>query len=128
MKAAISSEENRSAGNSIIFDVDESNFDKEADRVITKANALNGTVVTTNWGYPEWNVLIVLGNVFLSYSDYIILIAMKEDDSYTYLFTYKEETYRCLIQSASGVQADDGRYLCSISLSVIEKYTDMETS
>lgn len=128
MKAAIVSTEVRSAGDEVIFDIDELNFTPEVNRIVTKENALDGTVITTNWGYPEGSVVIVASNIYLSRSDYDRLIAMKEDDDYDFLFCYKESTWKIVIQAASGIQADDDRVLTSVTLSVIEKYSDVETS
>jgi hypothetical protein len=128
MKAAISSLEVRDAGNSVEFEVDELNYNPEASRVITKVNTLDGTVITTNWGYPEGNVIITLSNILLSRTDYDKVIAMKADNDYDFLFCYKSSTWKIIIQSASGVQSDGDRVLATLTLSVIEKYTDMETS
>jgi len=125
MKAAIASEEDRGDGvNNIIFEVDELNYNSEVNRIVTKENALDGTVITTNWGYPEGNVAIILDNVILSRSDYDLLISMKEDDDYDFLFCYKNSTWKVVIQAASGVQVDSDRVSTTITVSVIEKYAD----
>jgi len=126
MKGAIISIENRSAGNIVSFDVDEANYSPETSRVVTKDNALDGTVLVTNWGYPEGNRVISLSNIFLSRSNYDILIVMKEDDDYDFLFSYLNDIWAVVVKSVSGKQEKD-KMLTRITLSVISKYSAMET-
>ena len=127
MKGSITSKEDRTAGSIISFDIDESNYSPEASRVITKNHALDGTVITTNWGYPQGNKNISISNILLSRSNYEILIAMKEDDDYDFLFHYLTNTFAVVIRSASGNPAKD-KVLVNMTLSVISKYTAMETA
>lgn len=124
MKGAIVSIEKRSAGNILIFDVDETNYSPEASRVITKDTALDGTVLTTNWGYSQGSRTISLGNIILSQTDYDILIAMKEDNNYDFLFGYLDNLWAVVIRGVSGNQERERR--AEIDLSVISKYSDME--
>ena len=122
MKGAIVSEENRTAGNIVLIEIDERSYDPEAVRVIQKAVALSGTVLTTDWGYPEGLREITVGNVLLSSSDYDLLVGMKEDGSFEFLFGYKQTLWKVVVKDVRD------RYLTTITLSVVSKYTDLETS
>ena len=128
MKSAISSIENRSSGEYILLDVDERNFNPEGVRLITKTIALDGTALTTDWGYPAGNMVMTLSNFLLSKSDYDTLIGMKEDSSNTFLFHYRNSTWRVAVQNASGNSEGDKVLVNTLALSVIEKYPDGETS
>lgn len=127
MKGSITSKENRTAGDIIFFDVDEANYSPEASRIVTKDNALDGTVLITNWGYPEGNRIINLSNILLSRSDYDKLIVVKEDDDYDFLFGYLNDVWAVVVKSVSGKQEND-RMLTNITLNVISKYSAMETA
>lgn len=127
MKAAILSEESRPAGNYILFDVDDAGYNPEGTRVISKQTALDGTVLTTDWGYPEGKRVIRISNVMMSREDYEILIGMKEDTSHTFLYLYKENVWKVAVQSARGVQTGESVSV-NLSLSVISRYSDCETS
>ena len=122
MKGAIVSEENRTAGNIVLIEIDERSYDPEAVRVIQKAVALSGTVLTTDWGYPEGLREITIGNVLLSSSDYDILVGMKEDGSFEFLFGHKQTLWKVVVKDVRG------RFRTTITLSVVSKYTDLETS
>ncbi len=125
MKGSITSIENREAGNIISFDVDEGKYSPESNRVVTKDNALDGTVLTTNWGYPEGNRTISLSNILLTRINYNILIAMKEDNDFDFLFHYLANTWKVVIKNIRGVQERD-KMKTTLSLSVVSKYTNME--
>lgn len=127
MKGAITSIESRSAGDILIFEIDETNYSPETRRIVTKDNVLDGTVLTTNWGYPEGNRLISLDNIFLSRSNYDTLIIMKEDDNYDFLFGYLSDIWAVVIENIRGRQEKD-KMLTRITLSVISKYSAMESA
>lgn len=127
MKGAITSIESRSAGDVLIFEIDETNYSPETKRTVTKDNVLDGTVLTTNWGYPEGNRLISLDNIFLSRSNYDTLIIMKEDDNYDFLFGYLSDIWAVVIENIRGRQEKD-KMLTRITLSVISKYSAMESA
>lgn len=120
MIAAITSKENRTAGEIVLFEVDEANYSPEMSRIITKDNALDGTVLTTNWGYPEGNRTINLSNILLSLSNYDELIAMKADNDNDFLFHHMNDSWNVILRSISGKQTND-KILTSMSLSVISK-------
>jgi len=122
MKGAIVSEENRTAGNIVLIEIDERSYDPEAVRVIQKAVALSGTVLTTDWGSPEGLREITIGNIILPSSDYDILVGMREDGSFEFLFGYKQTLWKVVVKDVRG------RFLTTITLSVVSKYTDLETS
>lgn len=128
MKGAITSEAYRSTGQVVTFEVDELNLDLEGERVVTKNFALDGTTITTNWGYPEGSLVFAVNNVVISRSDYSTLVSMKEDDDYDFLFHYKNSTWKIVLQGVSGVEIGNSQVLASLTLSIIEKYTDGETS
>ena len=127
MKGAITSIESRLAGDILIFEIDETNYSPETKRIVTKDNVLDGTVLTTNWGYPEGNRLISLDNIFLSRSNYDTLIIMKEDDNYDFLFGYLSDIWAVVIENIRGRQEKD-KMLTRITLSVISKYSAMESA
>jgi hypothetical protein len=125
MKSAITSIEKRAAGDIILFNIDEGNYSPEFNRVVTKNSALDGTVLVTNWGYPEGNRIISLKNILLSRTNYDILIAMKEDNNYDFLFHYLNNTWAIVVRNVSGTQERD-KMKTTISLTVISKYSPVE--
>jgi len=128
MFASISSIESRSEGNAVTFDIDEMNYFPESNRVISKKNTLDGTTHVTDWGFPQGNRTIYMRDIVLSRADYDTLIAMKEDEGYEFVFTYKTKTYKVIINSAQGLPALGVKMRTSIVLAVVENYPDMETS
>ena len=128
MKAAIVSEEDRTAGNFILLEIDEGNYDPEGTRAISKAVALSGAVLTTDWGFQEGNRLIGISNVLMSQSDYDILVGMQEESTGVYfLFGYGTDIWKVLVQSVSS-NKEGLKRVVTMSLSVVSKYTDLETS
>jgi len=128
MFASITSIEERSAGNIVSFEIDESNYFPQANRPISRYNTLSGTVLVTDWGHYEGRRNIFMRDIILTRAVYDILIAMKEDNTYNFLFNYMNETYKVVVRSAQGSQAPGNKLRTSISLAVIEKYSDMETA
>ena len=128
MFASITSIEERSAGNIVSFEIDESNYFPEANRVISKNATLSGIVLVTDWGYPEGNRNIFMRDIILTRAVYDILIGMKEDNSYNFLFNYKTKTYKVVVRSIQGLQAPGKKMRVTMTLAVIEDYTDMETA
>jgi len=128
MKATIVSEENRTAGNFILLEIDEGNYDPEGTRAISKVVALSGTVLTTDWGFQEGNRLISISNVLMSQADYDILVGMQEESTGVYfLFGYGTNIWKVLVQSVSSSKEGLKRVV-TMSLSVVSKYTDLESS
>ncbi len=128
MKGTIVSEENRTAGNIVLIEIDENNYDPEGVRAITKAVALSGAVLTTDWGFQEGNRLINISNILVSKTDYDILVGMQEESTGVYfLFGYETDIWKVLVQSVSKNRAGT-KYLVTLTLSVVSKYTDLESS
>ena len=128
MFASITSLQERSAGNIVSFEIDESNYFPEANRIISKSNTLAGITLVTDWGYPEGNRNIFMRDIILTRAVYDILIGMKEDNSYDFLFNYKTETYRIVIRTVQGTQVAGRKLRTIMTLVVIENYPDMETA
>jgi hypothetical protein len=127
MKGAITSKENRTAGNLLLLDVNENNYNPEAQRVVTRNQALDGSMLITDWGYAESNRRIILDNIYISREKYDSLISMKEDNSHVFLFHYKNTTWQIVIERADGTP-EGNKMNASILLSVILKVADGETS
>lgn len=127
MKGAISSVAARSAGSLVSFEVNEAAYVNDLRRVVTKHNALDGTVLTSNWGAPEGNRMIFLGDLMVTRIQYDLLEDMLEDDDYEFLFNYKNETWRVAIQAVRGRQ-EGVKMRTTLLLSVVSKYPDGETS
>lgn len=128
MKGAIVSEENRTAGNIILIEIDENNYNPEGTREISKAVSLSGTVLTTDWGFQEGNRVIRISNIITTQTDYDILVGMQEESTgIFFLFGYSMSIWKVLIQSISK-QSKGTDYLVNLSLSVVSKYTDLESS
>ena len=128
MKGAISSVEWRDACDYLLFNIDERSFNPQGARVITKAIAIDGTGLTNDWGYPFSNIIITVTNFFLSESDYDKLIGMKEDDDNTFLFHFRNRTYKVIIQNAQGTSNGNRILINTLGLSVVEKFPDGETA
>ena len=128
MKGAIVSEENRTAGNIILIEIDENNYNPEGTREISKAVSLSGIVLTTDWGFQEGNRVISISNIITTQTDYDILVGMQEESTgIFFLFGYGTSIWKVLIQSISK-QSKGTDYLVNLSLSVVSKYTDLESS
>lgn len=128
MKGSLSSIESRDVCDFLRFDIDERSFNPEGTRIVTKAIALDGTGLTTDWGYVPSSISITASNFHLSRDDYDKLIAMKEDASYSFLFHYRNSTWRVIIQNAFGISDGDRMRVTDLGLNVVEKYPNGETS
>jgi hypothetical protein len=129
MKGSISSLETRSDGDFINFDLDERTFSPEGTRVVSKQLAIDGTGLTTDWGYPYSNIVITASNFFLSKDDYDILIGMKEDETHSFLFHWLNKTYKIILQAASGTaEGNDKILINTLSMSIVSRFPDGETS
>jgi len=127
MKASITSEQVRAAGNIVRFDIDEANYSPNLERILTKLTSLNGITEVIDWGVSEGLRIININNIMLSQSDYNILVGMSEDNTYTFLFGYRETTWKIAIERVSGVK-EGNKYKTTITLQIISKYTDLESS
>ena len=128
MRGSISSVESRDARDFIIFELDERSFNPEGARVISKHLSIDGTGLTTDWGYPYSNITITATDFFLSKEDYDDLIDMKEDDDNSFLFHYRNRSYKVAIQSVRGIREGDKVLMNTLNLSVISRLPDGETS
>ena len=127
MKGGIFSEEVRSAGDKVIFNVDMNGFEDDNVRIITKNLALDGSVVYKDAGYFEDTGNIRLSNVLLSTDDYDIIVGMMRDASNTFVFCFRHETWRVLVAGITS-KMEGAKRVARMVLSVIQKYADMETS
>jgi hypothetical protein len=127
MIGAITSKEYRAAGDVLLLDVNENSYNPEALRVVTRNQALDGSMMITDWGYAQSNRRITLDNVYLSQETYEALIAMKEDNDHMFHFHYKNTTWQIVIERADGVPVG-GKRNVSIMLTVVSKVADGETS
>jgi len=123
MYGIISSKEVRSSGDYISLNIDESNFTKGAQRIVSKETTIGRTVILTDWGFLEGNRVFSLSNVLLSADDYEKLVGMEEDNSNTFYFSYLNDIWRVIIQNVSG-KWEGGHYVTRLTISVIEKVED----
>jgi len=127
MKGSIVTEEVRSSGDWLLLEIDESNYSPEVSRLVTRLTTLSGTTLVTDWGVSEELRIIRIGNVVLSKTDYELLESMKDDNSYEFLFAYKNSLWKVVIERVSGIY-NANKYITSIDLQVVDKYSDLETS
>ena len=127
MKAAITTWENRSAGSLLWLDINEINYRPEGTRIVSKNNAIDGTVITTDWGYPEGNRIIRMRDIMMSRNNFDLLIGMKEDDDPIFHYHYRNSTYQVIIESADG-NIEGQNVLTAVRLSVVSKIAEGETS
>jgi len=127
MKGIITSKEVRTAGDSLLLDVNENSYNPEATRIVTRNQALDGSMLITDWGHTESNRRITLDNVYMSRSNYDSLIAMKEDNDHEFHFHYKNTSWQIVIERVDGTPVG-GKINASILLTVVLKIADGETS
>ena len=127
MKGAITSKEERAAGNILLFDVNENSYSGEVARILTRIQALDGTMLITDWGYPESNRRIRVNNIYLSQEDYEKLVAIKEDNSNVFHFHYRNTTWQVVVQNVEGFPEGQLRNT-SMYLQVVSKVADGETT
>lgn len=127
MIGSLSSIYSRTGYNSLSFNVDENSYNPDADRVTTQDNALDGTVIISDWGFAEGNRKITLSNIILTKDEYEALIDFKEDNTATWVWAYKNSIWKVVIKNARGTPAGVD-YNASITLLVVERYNDVEQS
>ena len=128
MKGAITSKEERTSGGSILlFEVNENSYSGEVTRILTRAQALDGTMLISDWGYPEGNRRIRFNNIYLSQSDYEKLVGIKEDNSHIFYFHYLNTTWQVVVQNVEGFPEGQLRNT-SMYLQVVSKIADGETT
>jgi hypothetical protein len=127
MKGAITSRENRTAGNIVLFDVDDNTYDPEAPRVVTRHQALDGTTLLTDWGFDESSRRITFDHIYLDRDTYDLLQAVKEDNDSVFDFSYKNTTWQVIVESVQAKPVGD-KMDTAITLQVVSKLADGETS
>jgi len=127
MKGAITSKEDRSDGNVVLFDVNENDYRPEVARILTRTQALDGTMLITDWGYPESNRRIIISRVYMSENNYEDLIGIKEDNDNIFHFHYKNSTWQVVVQRVEGFPEGKIRNV-SMYFQVVSKIADGETS
>ena len=127
MKGAITSKEERTAGNILLFDVNENSYNPQVARILSRNQALDGTMLITDWGYPESNRRIQVNNIYLNEDDYEALVAIKEDNDNIFHFHYKNSTWQVVVQNVQGAPEGNLRNV-SMYLQVVSKVADGETS
>jgi len=105
--------------NQILFEVDETTFNRESVRTISRNVSIDGTAIITDWGHSEANRVITLDNVYLSKDDYTDLSNMKESTMEMY-FHYLTTSWRMLIDSIRVTPFGD-RYKAFLSITPSEK-------
>jgi hypothetical protein len=127
MKGAITSKEERTSGNLLLLDVNENAYNPEALRITNRSQALDGSILITDWGYAESSRRITIDQLYLSRTAYESLLSIKEDNDHTFHFHYKNTTWHVVIERAEGVPVGD-KINTSILLAVVSKIADGETS
>lgn len=127
MKGAIVTEELRSSGYLLMMDIDESDYSSNVTRQVTRMISLSGAALVTDWGVSEGNRTIRIGNALLTKTEYELLLAIQEDNSYNCLFGYKTDLWKVVIENAAGIK-EGSKYRVSIVLTVEDKYTALETA
>lgn len=80
------------------FKVDENQINTDSARAVSKIETLDGNVVVTDWGFAEGRKVINLA-IVISIDDYETLVDFQEDNTNTFLFHYKKESYIVIIRS-----------------------------
>ena len=127
MKGALTSKEERAEADLLLLDVNENSYNPETLRAVTRTQALDGSMLVTDWGFAESSRRIALDNIYMSQSNYDTLIAMKEDNDHAFYFHYKNTTWQVVIERAEGNPAGN-KINVSILLAVISKIADGEIS
>lgn len=121
MYGAIASVALRTSGDSHLkFKVDENLFNKTSDRVVSKVETLDGDVVVTDWGYAEGRKDFNLTATF-SMDDYETLVDFQEDNTNTFLFHYKTESYLIILRSVIKTQNVGENIKATLRMDVVQK-------
>lgn len=129
MQVSINSKYSRSAGDSIKFNIDERNLNIAGIRPLVQVDYIDGTKSWIDWGYHNAGVVFTINNIRLSKNDYDILDGMKKDNDYTeYNFHYDDKTWPVYINDFQKT-ANEGTYIISsLTLTVNNDPTEMETA
>jgi hypothetical protein len=121
MYGAIQSVALRTSGDSHLkFLVDENVFNKSSDRVVSKVETLDGDVVVTDWGFAEGRKDFTL-TVVVSVDDYETLVDFQEDNTNTFLFHYKTESYLIILRSVIKTQNVGDKIKATLRMDVVRK-------
>jgi len=121
MKATISAIETRTP-QSVSFEVDESNFTPETSRTQNTSVSLDGTAITTDWGYVTGQIEIALNNILLTDDQYSDLVGMQRDsDGYEFVFSYKDRISKVIILNIPVSSGGDPKVV-GINLKVVSEF------
>ena len=121
MYAAISSVDLRSDGNSHLkFKLNENVYNDASDRVVSRVETLDGDVVVTDWGFAEGRRVINL-TIDMPVDDYEILVDFQEDNTNTFLFHYKGNSYLVIVRSVVKNALNGTTVRVAVKLDVVQK-------
>ena len=121
MYGAISSVALRTSGDSYLkFKVDENLFNKTSERVVSKVETLDGDVVVTDWGFAEGRKDFTL-TVTVTIDDYETLVEFQEDNTNTFLFHYKTDSYLVILRSVIKTQNVGANIKATLRMDVVRK-------
>lgn len=121
MFGAIASVAIRLTGDShLSFKIDENLFNSESPRAVSKIETLDGNVVVTDWGFAEGRKVINL-SVTVSVEDYETLIDFQEDNTNTFLFHYKTDSYVVIIRTVRKNGFFGAKVRAAIQMDVVTK-------
>ena len=127
MKGSITSKEERTDGNIVLFEVNENDYRPEVARILNRKQSIGGEILVTDWGYPESNRRISVSNFYVDEEDYEKLLSIKEDDDNIFHFHYKNTTWQVIVQRVEGFPRGNLRSV-SMYLQVVSKIADGEIS
>lgn len=128
MQASITSNENRAAGNRIIFEIDEAGYTETGQRTFTINKYIDGTSDIADWSFNSTDIEIGVSGIELTHADYEILNNMKKDNQYSFYFHYRITTFPVIITEISKILETGKNVLAAIRLTVSSTPTEMETS
>lgn len=102
------------------FKVDENQLSSESARAVSKIETLDGNVVVTDWGFAEGRKAINLA-IVISIEDYETLIDFHEDNTNTFLFHYKRDSYIVIIRNVRKNGFYGANIKAAIQMDVVEK-------
>jgi hypothetical protein len=121
MKAMIASKELRSTGSSyLVFPINENEFDSSSDRIVSRTEVLDGTVVVQDWGFAEGRKVIT-ATVLVSLEQYELLVDFQEDNANEFLFHYKTDSYVVIVRSVLRQGFQGLKVRAGLRLDVVQK-------
>lgn len=121
MKASIASKEVRTAGESyLFFPINEKEYASDSDRVVSRTEVLNGTVVVQDWGFAEGRKIIT-ATVTVSLTEFETLVSFQEDNLHEFLFHYKTDSYVVIVRSVTKRENVGSNIRAQLRLDVVQK-------